>query len=86
METRAMLCREKKPNDWQNSPRRETSSPITIVENNNTDAQSAVSDASGRSNPCVSESGIVGKRLKTDSTLSGDSFSDGKISVRDRII
>ncbi|XP_077283863.1 rho GTPase activating protein at 19D isoform X4 [Arctopsyche grandis] len=77
METRAMLRREKKPNDWQNSPRQETSSPITIVENNNTDAQSAVSDASGRSNPCVSESRIVGKRLKTDSTLSSDSFSDG---------
>ncbi|XP_077283847.1 rho GTPase activating protein at 19D isoform X3 [Arctopsyche grandis] len=81
METRAMLRREKKPNDWQNSPRQETSSPITIVENNNTDAQSAVSDASGRSNPCVSESRIVGKRLKTDSTLSSDSFSDGVVDM-----
>lgn len=78
IETRAMLRREKKPSDWQNSLRQDTSSPITIYENNS-DTPSRLSDVSGKSNTYTNDSGITGKRLKTDSTVSSDSFSDGEL-------
>lgn len=84
METRAVLRREKRrdqANDWHGNSRQETCSPVP-ASNTHVIAVETESDASGRSSgpyfPKKNEAGTTGKRLKTESSVSGESFSDGE--------
>lgn len=87
METRAVLRREKRrdqANDWHSNSRQETCSPV-LASNTHVIAVESESDASGRSSGPYfpkstkkTEPGTTGKRLKTESSVSGESFSDGE--------
>lgn len=90
METRAVLRREKRrdqTNDWHGNSRQETSSPLP-ASNTRIIAVETESDASGRSSGPYfpkstkkTDAGTTGKRLKTESSVSGESFSDGELFI-----